>query len=613
MKRLPGIVCAWLLLAVLAGCGGDEPPDQTGPATGTQAGAGQAGGTGQAGGAGGSGDTRGEQAPDPVLARVDDEEIRLSEFQHAFEDILREAEQGYTPDSTSARAFLRNYISKTIMEQIARDSVTWNPLLEHRANSYMENLMVHKMRYDAYGRAGDISDEQLRAAYELAQTEYHYRALLFPNEAEAQRYLQRIRGGEEFTAVAAELLGAGEDGDQGWQTTLTAPLVVIEQLRTLDPGEVGGPVEARDQWYLVQAIESRPNENPYTYEEAARPLRLRLAQDRATRPAREYREGIFEKYDFTPDPEAVDWFTQFFYEETKHVPRSSDLVLEPGEVPDNVMPADWSTCPLDDQQQRRIMATTAVDTIHAILLLDHFISQPSFSWPRFDDPGQTLTLLQDLALDRLERVEAWERGYDQHPEVAWPAQKRRNLILVRQLMRRVIRPESQPTMEQTRAWYQRRLVEEGKVERRTYSLMTLASKELAERARTLFESDRSTAEALALIQRIDPSATVVSGDGIEVVKGQTKSAVEEAIFGVRLHGVTEPHPVGTRYAIARVERITPGQAARPFEEVAEEVFKEYSDQRADSLLGHYIQERRAAIDIEVNQDVFEQVDFDPSR
>ncbi len=534
-------------------------------------------------------------------------------FQRAFEDILKEPEQGYAPDTSSARSFLRSFISKTIMEQIARDSVSWNPLFEHRATSYMENLMVHKMRYDAYGSFADLSDEKVRAVHDLSRTEYRYRALLFPREAEAERYLERIRDGEDFAAVAAELLGAGEDGDQGWQTTMSAPLVVIELVRNLEPGQVGGPVEAANTWYLVQPIESRPNQNMYTFEEAMRPLRIRLSQDFGSRPAREYHEGIFEKYDFKANTEAVEWFTEFFREETKAVPRSSDLVLEPGEAPDNVMPADWSTCPLDEQQQRRIMATTTVDTIHAILLLDHFVSQPSFSWPRFDDPNQTIRLLKDLALSRLERVEAWERGYDQDPDIAWSAQKRRNLIWVRQLMRRVIRPQSQPTVEETRVWYQRRLVEEGKVERRVYSLITLASEDLAQRARSLLESDRSAAETLSLIKQIDPSATIVSGDGIEIVQGQEKSALERAVFDLRRGGVTEPQPVGVRYAIARVESITPGESARPFEEVADEVFEEYSELRADSLLAHYIEERRQAIDIEVNEDVFARIDFDPSR
>ncbi len=584
MKRLPAIVAAGLLAASLFGCGSEREParEASGPAM------------------------------DPVLARVGDREILLSEFQQAFENAQQEDER-HAPDSTSARSFLDDMISRALMDQVARDSVSWNPLLEHRASSHTENLMVHKMRYEAYGYAGEVSDSLVEYAHELARTEYRYRALLFATEAEAQRWSQALRSGTTFDEAARQLLGSGEDGDQGWRSTYNAPLIVIELVRTLAPGEIGGPVEARNEWYLVQAVDQRPNENTYPLEQTARPLRLRITQDRAARPAREYREGILEKYRYTPDLESVEWFNAFFYEATQSVPRSSDLRLSPGESPGNVIPADWSTCPLNEQEQRRILATTTVDTIHAILLLDHFISQPSFSWPRFDKIDDTIVQLEALVMDRLERVEAWERGYDQHPEIQEASRQRRELIRARQLMQRIIRPRSRPTMEQTQAWYEQRILEQGRAEQRDYALVTFATAEDAERARPLLRGDRDMRETMTLIQRIDPSAALESGAGLSVTQRPDMSAMEEELFKLRLHEVTSPLPKGARFALARVDRIVPGQGDRPFEEVAEEVHREYSALRADSLLAQYIEQRRQVTEISIHEDVFKRVNFDPAR
>ena len=62
-------------------------------------------------------------------------------------------------------------------------------------------------------------------------------------------------------------------------------------------------------------------------------------------------------------------------------------------------------------------------------------------------------------------------------------------------------------------------------------------------------------------------------------------------------------PVAGRFAVARVEAIEPGSGARPFSEVAEDVFKEYSNLRADSLLSTYIEERRSITDIDSGESV----------
>jgi len=73
-------------------------------------------------GCGGSGET------DPVLVTVGEQAITLGEMQRAFEEIVA-LDEGYRPDSLSARRFLQDYIAKTLMEQMAADSIPWTSRL----------------------------------------------------------------------------------------------------------------------------------------------------------------------------------------------------------------------------------------------------------------------------------------------------------------------------------------------------------------------------------------------------------------------------------------------------------------------------------------------------
>jgi len=553
-------------------------------------------------------DRVGQQDDGPVVLTVGETEIPLSALERAFEEILAQ-DEGYTPDSTSARRFLNQYVRKTLMEQIAADSVNFNPLLEHRATSYMENLMVHQMRYEAYGHAADIPEEEIRRVWEMARTQYRYRAIGFEAEEDAIEQLARLRDGLSFDEMAKELVGPDAGGDSGWQTTLSAPESVIATLDDMSPEEIGGPVEAKGIWYVFQFLEKAPNPSLYTFEESMQGLRIRMVQDRGTRLVREFNQGIFDKYEYEARMDEVEWITEFFRVETKDVPRSSDLNLKPGERPEAVMP-DWQSCPLNEEEQKVILSTTTVDTVRALLFLDHVLSQPSFSWPRFDDPQQTISMLKTLVLERLSRVEAWEREYDLHPDIAWKASKRRNLILVRYLMRQKIRPRTRPTMAEVEVFYAEKLRAEGIAEERRYSLITTRSEEAAAQARELFAAGTPIQELLVAVKKTDPTTLLVGGAaGRTTTSRPNMSALETEVFRLGVGGVTAVHPVATTFGVARLEEVSGGGGVQPLHAVLEDVTKEYMDIKADELLNIYLEERRQITSIKIDEAVFKEMDF----
>ncbi|MBD3236100.1 MAG: hypothetical protein GF330_05310, partial [Candidatus Eisenbacteria bacterium] len=215
----------------------------------------------------------------PVVAVVGDQEITLAELQRAFDDVTDAGEQ-YGRDSLSARRFLKDYIDKTLLEQLAADSIPWLPIFAHRVDSYIETQMVQQLRADTYGKATDISEDDLREVYEKAKTRYHYRMIPFPSQAEAQRTLHVIREGAHFPKVAERVTGRPDGGDMGWQTSLEAPESIIHALASLEPGDVAGPIEYGPAYYLLQLIDAEPNPDRPPFEEVRDGLRLALIQER---------------------------------------------------------------------------------------------------------------------------------------------------------------------------------------------------------------------------------------------------------------------------------------------------------------------------------------------
>lgn len=271
---------------------------------------------------------------------------------------------------------------------------------------------------------------------------------------------------------------------------------------------------------------------------------------------------------------------------------------------------DWQTCPLAEEDQTRILSTTTVDTVRALLFLDHVISQPSFSWPRFDDPQQTLGMLAPLVLERLSRIEAWEREYDQNPDIAWLAQKRRNLILVRHLMRQKIRPQTRPTLADVEAFYAERLRAEGKAESRRYSLFTSRSEDAVAQARALLAAGLPAEEVLAKIKKTDPTALLLGGaEGRTATKAFQMNALDTEIFRLGVGGVTALHPAATGFGVARLEEVSGGEGVQPLEAVLEDVTRDYMDMKSDELLNIYLQERRKITPIKIDEAVFKRMDF----
>ncbi|MBD3236996.1 MAG: hypothetical protein GF330_09850, partial [Candidatus Eisenbacteria bacterium] len=378
-------------------------------------------------------------------------------------------------------------------------------------------------------------------------------------------------------------------------------------------GDVAGPIEYGPAYYLLQLIDAEPNPDRPPFEEVRDGLRLALIQERGGQKLAEFHRHLFEKYRFEPYMDQVLWMTDFLREETRDVKRG--LTVDEMRGPDGQLREDvpsevpWTANPLSEEDSRRILATTTVDTITAVLLLDHLANKLSFTWPTFETPDDTMTLLRELVRTRLERAEAWDLGYDEEPEMVWRARKQRGMIHTRQFYLRKVRAVTRASMEAAREWYEDQA--EEMPGRRRYVMYVLADWDKALAAREVLARGVTPERAYAEIREIDPEATWL-GEGVQIAsQEEIANSIERQLFRISEGEVTDPVPVGNRFGVARVEKIEAAEMV-PFERVAEQIIEQLSQARADSLLSAYISQRREAMPIEINEEVFAQLRWEPS-
>ena len=112
-------------------------------------------------------------------------------------------------------------------------------------------------------------EEQIRESVPAAAEQVHARHILVGTREEAEQVLERLQGGEDFQALAAELsLDTGSNemgGDLQWFPRGVMDPAFEEAAFALQPGEISEPVEATYGFHII-AIEGHEEErdvDPY--------------------------------------------------------------------------------------------------------------------------------------------------------------------------------------------------------------------------------------------------------------------------------------------------------------------------------------------------------------
>jgi len=209
------------------------------------------------------------QAGDKVVARVDNSPITEADLALAAEDPALSLPN---MDDTQKRDVIVGYLVDLKIGAKAAEAakIGEGPDFARKLAYFRDKLLLDEYLDREVKKA--VTPEATRKLYDdtiknlKPEQEVRARHILVEGEDEAKQALARVKGGEDFAKVAAEVSkdpGSKSDGgDLGFFTQDRMVQPFAEAAFKLEPGQVSEPVKSQFGWHVIKVEEKRTQPIP---------------------------------------------------------------------------------------------------------------------------------------------------------------------------------------------------------------------------------------------------------------------------------------------------------------------------------------------------------------
>lgn len=252
-------------------------------------------------------------APDPVVARVGAEEIRLSQLRAAVQELPEELRTA--PEAMLMPVLLDQMIAARAIIAAARaERLHESPEVRARVRAAEEEALQETLIRRELEPL--LTEEALRARYQRdvaaapREEEISARHILVPTEAEARAIaIEARRPGVDFADLARRRStgpGAREGGDLGFFRRGDMIAEFATAAFALQPGQITAtPVRTQFGWHVIK-VEARRTVAPPSFEEARAEIRARVFEESVARIVERYRSAAnVERFNLDGTPMRV--------------------------------------------------------------------------------------------------------------------------------------------------------------------------------------------------------------------------------------------------------------------------------------------------------------------
>jgi parvulin-like peptidyl-prolyl isomerase len=453
--------------------------------------------------------TTGKDLDDTRLAWVNGEAVTVQDLQEAFETSHR----GHTALLAGAGA-VREFLEKTIdrrllIQEAQRIGLDGDPGIHQAVDTLVSERARDLLYKDEVAHPQDIPDKAIQEAYDKMAQRSRVRHILTYTREDAERATTRVRGGEAFGNVAAEIsvsATAGKGGDLGFIAWGEIDPQLEGVMEGMQPGDIRGPIETDQGWNVLLLEERRPWTERPDQTKQRNQIKMNLSRRAMSQRSREYYDELRKRWGVYLFEGTLNEKT-LFGADTGGSDASRATQIDVAKAGDD---------------------TISLANLKARLNLEALRQLP---WP-FAQKRIRDTLDETIFASLLQQ-EALRRGYAKKPEVAREAQKLENALLLDRLLGTVIFPRVQVTEEDVRAFYDQnpRLFTQPETAR--LGIIALESEPDAE---AVLQEVRSGTDFATLARRRskDPGTAQVGGELGWVTKGRLDPAIEAVAFSLKV-------------------------------------------------------------------------------
>ena len=233
-------------------------------------------------------------ADDPLLARVDGQEVRMSDVVAVAAEVLPPELRGLPPGALLqmlppevSRQLVDRAITERALVQAARaagldkDDEVRRRIRRAEEQELQQALLTREV-------AGKVTDDAIRARYEQetakrqGEPEVHARHVLVPTEQAAREAMAEVAKGADFAEVAKRRStgpGAQQGGDLGFFKKGDMVPEFAEAAFALQPGQVSSaPVRSPFGWHVIKVEERRAAAAP-SFEDAKPQIQRQMLEE----------------------------------------------------------------------------------------------------------------------------------------------------------------------------------------------------------------------------------------------------------------------------------------------------------------------------------------------
>ncbi len=207
-------------------------------------------------------------AGDPVVARVNGQDIHASDVTIAEEDIGASLPQQMAGEGK--REYLTTFMADMVLVAKAAEARSIPDKDEFKRRlAYFRNKLLMEMLLQSEAKAS-ITDEALHKVYDdatkqmSAEKEVHARHILVETEDEAKAVLDALKKGADFAELAKQKSKdpGASGGDLGYFTKDQMVPEFAETAFRLDKGQLSDPVKTQFGWHVIRVEDKRDRPIP---------------------------------------------------------------------------------------------------------------------------------------------------------------------------------------------------------------------------------------------------------------------------------------------------------------------------------------------------------------